>query len=464
MATTRNDLFFYLLAAIIGLCATAAVPAQTTTSLQAEVERLKIVIEVKQQRIEALERELATYRRQANAERDRKTVAEIQREVERLRGLRAKRPIELTQLTPETLDQLIEDEIADRYSGDQFRGYEMLLKHLGLVSPQMQLLPFIKALYAEQLAGVYDDKTKKLYVSDKFDLKSTMAKGILGHEICHALQDQSFNLSSGPLHLKTNDDRAVAALSVIEGDATILLVEFLAEKAGWRLLLEVPGLMMMDQKQLAAAPRFMKDSLIFPYMQGMEFVMSFVAEKGPAVRNRLIREFPRSSEQILHAEKYSGPERDEPTEIALDAVTSSSLIPAENRYDNVAGEYGIQCLFTEHMSAAEAKTPAEGWDGDRMAFGGRLDGDYALVWLSIWDSDKDAREFADALAQYFKAQRPDLTEQDGKVRGAIWLADKTGCIAIVRKGERVACVHANNEKRAASLLDATLSISVRRVP
>jgi hypothetical protein len=453
-----------VLAAAITMVAAATGRAQTTSSLQAEIERLRIVVEVKQDRIEALERELADFRRQTKTSRDRKIVADIAREVERLRELRAKRPIEATPLTPAVLDKLLEKEIGDRYSDEQFRGWELMLKHLGLIPEAMELRLFIRALYAEQIAGIYDDDTKKLYVSDKFDLENTMAKVILAHEICHALQDQNFNLTSSPLHLKDNDDREAAALSVVEGDATILMADYLRENASWRLLLELPGLMTMDQKVLASAPKYVNDSLVFPYLQGMTFVMHFMIEWGPEARDRLLRNLPRSTEQILHPEKYAGSQKDEPTDIALDTVTSSSLFPAGNHYSNVAGEAGVRFALAERLPEEQAETAAEGWDGDRIVFGGRPDGDYALAWLSIWDSNNDAWEFEMALKRYFKAQRPELAEQADKGEGVTWLADKIGSIAIVRKGDRVACVHSNDDKRTAGLLDAVLSIRVKKVP
>jgi len=460
---TLVRLWCVAVAAVVGFLAPTA-GAQTTASLEAEIERLKIVVEVKGERIKALEREVASLRRQLNSDRDRKIVAEIQREVERLRGLRAKRPVEMSSLAADELEKLIEHEINEQLTEEQFRGWELLLKHFGLIPPQMKLRPFIKALYVEQMAGVYDDETKKLYVSDRFDLSTAMAKTILAHEICHALQDQHFSLTSSPLHLKTNDDRAAAVLCVIEGDATILMSEYIKENASWRMLLELPGLMMLDQKQLAAAPRFLTESLTFPYFQGMMFVMKFFTEGGWRLRNRLLRDFPRSSEQVLHPERYTAESKDEPTEIVLDAVSSSTLVPRENRYNNVAGEFGIRCVLREHLSREEAEMAAAGWDGDRAVFGGQLDGEYALVWLSVWDSEDDAREFADALVRYFKAQRPELAEQENKTLGAIWLADKKGIVAVVRDGDRVVCAHANEEKRAAGLLETALSIPVNRVP
>jgi hypothetical protein len=447
------------------LACVASVWSQTSQSAQqAELERLKITIVVKQERIEQLEREVARLRRLVNVDRDRKIVADITREVERLRGLRAKQPIEVAPLTHQVVERIMGREINDRYSSQQFRGYELFLQHMGLIPATMNLDRFFRDLLSEQAAGLYDDDTKKLYVSDQFDLESNIAKMILAHEICHALQDQNFNLTSSPLHLKTNDDRETAADCVIEGDAMILMVQFGAGQGIWKTLLELPGLLMMDQKVVSSAPRFFYRMLLFPYLQGNVFVTRCMEEWGPSGRNRVLRRFPSSTKQILHPDKYIGPDVEEPIEVSLDDVTSAGLIPAENRFGNVVGEFGLQCILGDRLSGREADEAAAGWRGDRFAFGGRLDGDYALAWLSLWESDQDAREFAGALQRYFKLQRPELAEQTDTTSGTVWLSDKQGSIAIVRKGDGVACVHANDQPHASRLLDALLAVQIRREP
>ncbi|KPL09378.1 hypothetical protein AMJ85_06740 [candidate division BRC1 bacterium SM23_51] len=485
--STAGCLSTLFVSAAMILASVTAVRAQTSPSAQqAEIERLKIIIEIKQERIEALERELASYREVRKAGRDRKIAAEIQSEVERLRGLTAKRPVETAPLTPEVLERLLDEAISDRYTEEQFRGWETMLKHLGLVPAEMQLRQFLRTLYSEQLAGLYNDKTKKLYVSDKFDFNSTIGKIILAHEICHALQDQHFDLTSSPLYLKTNDDRALAALSVVEGDAMLVMGEYWRENPSWRLLLELPRLLMMDQQQIACAPDFLTHSLLFPYMQGMTFItdcavarrdwgpsiMQYVVKPGEIewedtwfrVRNYLLQNYPRSTEQIIHPEKYYGANPDEPTDIALDALTTDGLIPSENRYNNVAGEFGIRSLLGEGLPVREAETAAAGWDGDRLVSGGQLDGAYAIAWLSVWDSPRDAREFADALARFFKAQRPELVEQTADPADNVWLADKRGSIAIARDEIRVAFVQATDREHAERILETLLSVEVQLVP
>ncbi|MBM3336017.1 hypothetical protein FJY63_15265, partial [Candidatus Sumerlaeota bacterium] len=312
-----------VLAAVGSLCAQTS----TTAQLQAEIEVLRIQLDVKQQRLEALERELARLQAQPAGARERKMIDEITRDVGRIRGLRAKAPIEFSTLTPEVLNRLLDEEIKGERA-TEFQGYTVLLKHLGVIPRDMELEKFLRALLTEQIAGAYDDKTKKLYISDKFDLNSSVAKIILAHEICHALQDQHFNLTSSPLHMENNDDRALAALAVIEGDAMLLLGEYAREKASWKTLLELPRLLMMDQSQMASAPPFLYRSLVFPYLTGQTFVMQSIYEGHTGTRNRILREMPRSTEQVLHSDKYFGLALDEPTEIALDELTSGGLIPA----------------------------------------------------------------------------------------------------------------------------------------
>ncbi len=243
----------------------------------------------------------------------------------------------------------------------------------------------------------------------------------------------------------------------------ILMTQYMAEERSWRMLLELPSLVMMDQKMLSSAPSFFSQSLLFPYLHGNEFMMKCMEKWGPRGRNRPFQPFPASTEQILHPEKYIGPAVDRPTEIALARALSRRLVPRANRYENVGGEFGIRCVLAERLSPREAERAAAGWDGDALVFGGRLDGPYVLAWLSVWDSEKDAEEFADALKRFFQRQRKGLKayEENGST---LWMSDKQGEVAMVRDGERVACVHADTRERAERVLRATLAVKIQRVP
>jgi hypothetical protein len=63
-------------------------------------------------------------------------------------------------------------------------------------------------------------------------------------------------------------------------------------------------------------------------------------------------------------------------------------------WENSVGELGLSMLFND-LSPAPDPHAWQGWDGDRYA-AWQCSGRRAFVWLTSWDSDGDAQEFADA--------------------------------------------------------------------
>ena len=75
----------------------------------------------------------------------------------------------------------------------------------------------------KHLQGYYSIKDKTLYV---YDDVSGVIRGVLIHEMVHALQDQQFGLDK--LHDSAEeDDSALAKTALIEGDATYTMIEVL---------------------------------------------------------------------------------------------------------------------------------------------------------------------------------------------------------------------------------------------
>src|SRR5258708_4649423 len=72
--------------------------------------------------------------------------------------------------------------------------------------------------------GYYDIKEKTLYLYD--DITGAYERGVLIHEMVHALQDQHFGLDK--LHQTDDaDDAELAKTALIEGDATYTMIEVL---------------------------------------------------------------------------------------------------------------------------------------------------------------------------------------------------------------------------------------------
>src|SRR5690606_14176223 len=104
-----------------------------------------------------------------------------------------------------------------------------------------------------------------------------------------------------------NDDRALAASALVEGDATLLMYAYLAENLSPGALKDtVLGSLFQNIEELQNAPRILRESLLFPYMEGAKFC-AVLQESGPggseassAAYNRL----PSSTAEIYHPYRY----------------------------------------------------------------------------------------------------------------------------------------------------------------
>src|SRR5437870_966461 len=77
---------------------------------------------------------------------------------------------------------------------------------------------------AHAIQGYYSTKDKALYLYD--DIKGNYQRGVLIHEMVHALQDQHFGLAR--LHATSyGSDAEMALAALIEGDATYTMIKLL---------------------------------------------------------------------------------------------------------------------------------------------------------------------------------------------------------------------------------------------
>jgi hypothetical protein len=197
---------------------------------------------------------------------------------------------------------------------------------------------------------------------------ATLVEPVLVHELVHAAQDAHFDLKSLPLEQHENDDLALAVQSLVEGDATAVMFDFMAGR-DTSTITDVEGLLrsgpeFLGSPQLALAPRTIRELFTFPYVAGFRLVNELRREGGWERVNAAYEDFPLSTEQVLHPEKFLAGE-DRPQEVvlpdALDRVVTDTLIQ-----ENVLGEFGLRLLLEEYTTSEEAVRAAEGWGGDRF--------------------------------------------------------------------------------------------------
>ena len=322
-------------------------------------------------------------------------VADAIPEIEEATGLTFKRPPVLQVHSREQVRAFLVKRFDEQSPASELAAEEQVFKTLGLIPQNLDYRKFLLDLLNEQIVGYYDPRSDVLYVVEGLPRETTNIA--ISHELIHALQDQYVDLDS--IQNVTGDiDRQLAVQSILEGQATY---EQMSAMAGGDISLRIPGgwdqirqtirEAQAEMPLFASAPLVIQESLIFPYLSGADFVRRFKGRRGKA---NPLADLPVSTEQVLHTAAYFGARRDVPS-----AITLPPPATGEKRYENGIGEFGTRIFLFQHTNEQTvALQAAMGWDGDRYVLTRTPSGN-GIAWVSAWDSDLDAAEYADAMGE-----------------------------------------------------------------
>jgi hypothetical protein len=346
--------------------------------------------------------------------------------VPQLRLLPFREPVAPRLMLRSELKDYMAAELAKEVPPPLMKRMDRSLKVLGLIPETLDVRETLLNLLTEEVGGFYNPRTKEMFLIREDPVKRTflsrLLKGpdfnaeeqrvTLAHEMTHALADQHFDLVGLDRATGGNDDMAMAVSSLVEGEATLVMMgEMFDIQTGPELLIDMQPeridatfrLMnwvspFMSGRTMRNAPSIFRQTLVFPYHKGTVFTLHLTNQGGWESVNAAFRQPPLSSEQILHPEKYLGPDPDWPTAVELPRFTEHLGETWTELGGNTLGEFQLQILLEKIPGGKQA---AEGWDGDRYEVFERDDGRLAVAWFTTWDSDEDAREFAIASAHYF---------------------------------------------------------------
>ncbi|MCA1592432.1 MAG: hypothetical protein LC754_07235 [Acidobacteria bacterium] len=330
----------------------------------------------------------------------REATAEVLRETSEIRKLPILRPVRSGAQTRAEIEQMLVRNLNENSTPEELHASETGLKKYGLVPASFQLRPFIIKLLVEQVAGYYDPKTQQFYLADWIDLDGQ--KPVMAHELTHALQDQHFNLRRFEKWPKHDSDAELAAQSLVEGDATVLMFQYVT-RSPMRQVELLKSLLKSgntSMEQIDNAPRVLRETLLFPYTQGSAWVMQVYKRGGWEQVSLAYRDLPKSTEQIMHPEKYFAHEA--PLNTSNWKNISNALGKGWKVADNdVNGEWSYYLILDEYLnSKEESQKAAAGWNGDRyVLYTGPNTGDALITQKTFWDTETDAREFYDAYTK-----------------------------------------------------------------
>jgi len=357
------------------------------------------------------------------------TTAEVLKETSQLRELPVLRPVRSGAQSRQEIERMLVSKLNQQISQQEIHALEQSLKKLGYVNGDFAYRPFIISLLTEQVAGYYDPAARRFHLADWIDLAAQ--KPVMAHELTHALQDQHFNLRRFENWPRGDSDAELAAHSLIEGDATLTMSHYLLSRPSLVAEFMRSFGSEMSSEKFDKAPRPIRETLLFPYLQGIEWAAKVHQRGGWSALSKAYSQLPESTEQILHAEKYFN--RESPKTVRLPNFTNllgskqtadSRQQTASNRRSgkrtnprsairnlksagwkqietDVNGEWGYYLALDEFLkSPVDSKRAAAGWGGDKYAlYEHSKTGDLFLVQVALWDTVQDAKEFFDAYVK-----------------------------------------------------------------
>lgn len=333
----------------------------------------------------------------ADAERAKKLAAgrkhsdQIEQDVAEIRGLSFDTPVDYNVLDRQQIKKTIGGKLDEVYSPQEFIDMTHGLAALGLLEPGYALRQSYIDLLGEQVAAFYDQHQHKLFMFEDATLDNAQNRIVLAHELTHALQDQHFSLKKLPLEAKDNDDRSAAAAALVEGDATLVMSEYMLKNMSLTSLKDtLTTSVTQNMDQLAKAPRFLREMLIFPYLRGQEFCGALYGRGGYDAISKAYATPPTSTSQILHPEKFLSDPREEPIAVSFGDTTALGQKPIA---ENTVGEMGVRILISQWVNDATGEKAGTGWRGDRYLC---YDAGRALAWKTVWANAEEASEFFDA--------------------------------------------------------------------
>ncbi|HJW14325.1 MAG TPA: hypothetical protein VJ776_06500, partial [Thermoanaerobaculia bacterium] len=358
-------------------------------------------------------------------------VDQVAREVEKVRGKRFERSVPASEIDARELRKILRSKVGESFPASPEETLRTLAA-FGLIEETPGLLDRLVDFYASQVIAFYDPEPRRFYVVKDADkvvekygknapeageseveagVPAGMAeKLIFAHELTHALQDETLKLDKRLKGWKDNGDRALALECLLEGEATLVMVRVAlagipgADAGAEELLAPLLSAGALERSGIPKdIPDYFVDQLFFPYADGTAYVRRVLRAKGWSGMDRLWKNPPQSTSEILHDGAAFTPEEN------LLPAKPEKLAPPGSRflYADTLGEWTLRFLLRRALDEDEADSAAAGWRGDRIAFfaSGQT---IAYLWRVRLDSAEAAEKFETAWKKARKKRENSL--------------------------------------------------------
>jgi hypothetical protein len=337
--------------------------------------------------------------------------------------------------------RFIEQEINRRYSAAVLDAERKSMVAWNVIPPDYDLRRLFLDLLEEQVSAYYDARGKVMVVGDW--LPAEQQRAALMHELVHALQDRELPLDSFIAPDPGHGDRMLARQALVEGEAVALSFDLMLKPQGLDIS-RLPDLSMAQGQivqsaggpVIAKAPKFLRDLLLFPYVEGLGFAYQFRKRFPWSDMSAVYRDPPRSTTQILHPEKYLDT-REDPLPVVIPDL--GRLVPgAQIVADDDLGEFALGAVLALHLGDAEGRRAAAGWRGDRYRIWEEEGGRFVMAYRVVVADAVVALTLAGHLQMSVEKRHPELAGKAvARGGGLVTWAEGGRTFAVERRGTSI---------------------------
>ncbi len=338
-------------------------------------------------------------------------VRDVSAKVEKIRGLRFKTPVAVKVISGADARAEFKSKISEEAAKDALHTQNVYIQ-LGLVPPSTDLVKGYLDLAEKDVLGYYEHGRHTFYVLDH--VSADEVRGVMAHELTHALEDQNFDLAEVSKKAEGNPDRQTAITALVEGSAmTVMLAYLYREQGKERASQELEKTETKRAERLSIAPSFTQRTLLLPYLLGFTFLLQgkpweFYIGDGVLSTDidAVYANPPFSTRQILHPEQYwIGRARYSPPHLTLPDLKAVLGPGWSKATEGSIGELGLAVLTGSRqglempwalLPSRWTNEAAIGCEGD--VYHHYVSGDKKVtILLTRWESSLEAEQFDRAL-------------------------------------------------------------------
>ncbi|MFL5798403.1 MAG: hypothetical protein ACJ77A_10780 [Actinomycetota bacterium] len=322
-------------------------------------------------------------------------VARTETEVEQVRGLRYEDPVAVDSVTHGELVRGLDQSFDHSYPQDLMRRRSLAWSTIGVIPDGTSLRDAVHAFLSGQVIGYFDPSSGQL-VFIGTDHPSPSERFTLAHELTHADDDQHFHLTRlNDLEDSCDDEGLMASLGAVEGSAVYFSLQvvnrFFTAQEQDELSIGGGGF-----GPPPGVPTFVQQLETWPYVDGPRFITALRSEGGLRKVDAALEQFPASTEQVMHPEKFPA---DRPVEVSVPDL-GPALGPGWKDLDVMdVGEEWLREALGLRIDRGDAGTATDGWGGAQ--YRAWTDGSHVAVLMeTAWDTPEDARQFLGAMRSW----------------------------------------------------------------